>query len=156
MVEFSFYVGLESERPNKFVVSAFDWRDIDVVNQHIQAKILRAARHCIDSDTPQDEKCLVMDSAMRVASELSVLSADKAFATVEAHAFMLYTSLRKVDEQKHITYSECLSILRDDRNFDEYMVAVQVIKGQLTKRIEVNQDKLNPTQVPEGLEPVTV
>lgn len=155
-VEFDFYPSMQSERTSKYLVAPIDWRDVEQINQHAQIKLIRAAKLSIEPTDSPTIAAMVCDATARVAAELSCLSGDKAFAKVESQAYMLMVAMQKQEQHKAISYGECLDILRDDRNYDEYLIAYKVIKGTITSKpeAEVKQDTVNPTALQNGNQPV--
>jgi hypothetical protein len=141
-VNCQFYPNEQSSELATYQVSPINLFDVERINLHVQAKLIRAARASLDLGVTEQAKRDILDAAMRVASELNLLSNSQAFKGIEVASYILHTSLVKY--QPDITTQQCYEIVKDDRNIDEYIAAMAVIRGD--KEAAKTDTTENPTQ----------
>lgn len=141
-VEVSFFPNYEAEQQSKYLVSPLDIRDIEQINLHVRANLIRAARLALEGCTNEVEAEVVLDSAMRQAAQMSLLGGGYYFASIDGSSLVLWRSLTK--QQPTVTLDDCALIISDERNSEEIKLALQIIRRKPRKR----ETPKNPTDIP--------
>jgi hypothetical protein len=153
----------QATEQKQYLVSKLSLADYENVNNHVRAKIIRAARLSLEGCENPHIRKEVLDSAMRAAGEISLLSGEHAayFGGIDGNAVMLFYALGK--HLKDFTMEQAAEIVRDNRNVDEANTAYWYMRGltpqdladmkrkQEEKERQAKADSENPIQ--SGVEP---
>lgn len=151
------FVGSRAAQPTKYMIGKLTLADTETINNHIRAKIIKAARISLDGCSNPHIRKEVLDSAMRVAGEISLLSGEHAayFGGVDGNAAMLYYAI--VKHRPDFMMDDAVEIVRDERNADEANIAFSYMRGftpqdlteikakQLEEERKAKADQQNPT-----------
>jgi hypothetical protein len=113
----------------EYPFAALTLADIETINLAVRAKIIRAARLSLE-DCPQEfMRAEVLDSANRVAGEISLISGEhvKHFGSIEGQATILHIMLRKF--VRDFTIEQAYAMVKDSRNDGEIAYAFLVMQG---------------------------
>jgi len=132
-------------QPCRFWFSPLNLREVEQINLHVRAKLIRAAREALVDCANEKEKQDTLDSAMRVASEINFFGTSRHFSSIDVVAYVFALAMQRHKENGIIQQQEWMDILAADENTEEFKFAWHVLHGKATARPQPQEPETNPT-----------
>lgn len=138
---FEFFPHKRAGEACRYTFTSLTLADIETINLAIRAKIIRAARLSLDGCENSYARGEVLDSANRIAGEISLLSGQHAsyFGTVEGQSQILFTVISKLNSK--FTLEDAYGITCDARNNEEIEYAFLFMKGFTADEIRSQKEQ---------------